>query len=467
MSNKLSVRFIDLINERFAESFPKFYMKIQPANFLEGKIRLPGDKSISHRAAIFASMATGETKIENFATSADCASTLDCLRNLGVEINRKNSTVFVKGVGKSKFTKPKSELDCGNSGTTMRLLAGVLAGQKFDSVVIGDESLSKRPMRRIIEPLEAMGAKIESENFCSPLRIHGANPLRAISYKLPVASAQVKSCILLAGLNAENETEVENPKSKIQSPTSRNHTELMLRFLGAEIKEKFVESEGEFVQKIFVNGNSKLIAKDLNVPSDISSAAFFLVAASCLKNSEIVLENVGLNPTRTAILEVLQSFGANIEVFNQKEICNEIVGDMRVLGSENLTPNVSTNLIDGDIIANLIDEIPILAVFATQIENGLEIRGAAELRVKESDRIAATVENLRRMNATVEEFPDGFRVEKSNLKGATVDSFGDHRIAMAFAVAALFASGETEIIGAECAKVSFPEFFQTLGKVIK
>ena len=437
-------------------------MKIQPAASLNGVIRLPGDKSVSHRAAIFASMATGETRIENYATSADCASTLNCLRNLGVEIRQKDSTVFVKGVGTGGFTKPLKELDCGNSGTTMRLLAGVLAGCNFDSVLTGDASLSKSPMRRIIEPLTEMGAKIESENGYAPLRIRGANPLQAIFYTLPVASAQVKSCLLLAGLNATGKSRIRNPKSRIETPTSRNHTELMLRYLGAEIEESYVETAGGFVQEISVAGNSTLVAKDLKVPSDVSSAAFFIVAASCLENSEIVLENVGLNPTRTAILDALQSFGADIEVLNRNEICNEIVGDVRVRGRKNLVSKAASNRIGGDIIANLIDEIPILAVFAAQIDNGLEIRGAAELRVKESDRIQAIVENLRRMNAAVEEFADGFRIEKSSLKGATVDSFGDHRIAMAFAIAALFAEGETEIIGAESAGVSFPEFFQTL-----
>jgi 3-phosphoshikimate 1-carboxyvinyltransferase len=436
-------------------------MKIQPAAFLNGKIRLPGDKSISHRTAIFASMATGETRIENYATSADCASTLNCLKNLGVEIKREDSTLFIKGVGKNDFSESAGKLDCGNSGTTMRLLAGVLAGQNFDSVLTGDASLSKRPMRRIIEPLTEMGAKIESANGCAPLEIRGAHPLRAISYELPVASAQVKSCILLAGLNAKGISRIRNPKSQIEIPTSRNHTELMLRYFGAEVEESYIETEGRFVQEISIDGNSKLAAKNLKIPSDISSAAFFIVAASCLENSEIVLENVGLNPTRTAILDALLSFGANIEVLDRKEICNEIVGDVRVRGRKNLVSKAS-NFIGGDVIANLIDEIPILAIFGTQTENGLEVRGAAELRVKESDRIAATVENLRRMNAAVEEFADGFRVEKSSLKGATVNSFGDHRIAMAFAIAGLFAEGETEIIGAESAGVSFPEFFQTL-----
>ncbi len=442
-------------------------MKIQPANFLRGKINLPGDKSISHRAAILSAMATGETRIENFATSADCASTLNCLRDLGVEIRKENTTVFIKGVGKNGFSKPKKELDCGNSGTTMRFLAGVLAGQNFDSVLIGDESLSKRPMRRVIEPLTQMGARIEAENNCAPLKIHGKTPLRSILYNLPIASAQVKSCLLLAGLNAEGKSKVQSPKSKVQVPTSRNHTELMMRYLGAKIEGSFIETENGFVEEILIDGNSRLGARNLNIPSDISSAAFFLVAASCLKDSEIVLENVGLNPTRTAIIEVLQNLDAKIEIINSREICNETVGDLLVRERENFAPSAFSNIIGGEIIGNLIDEIPILAIFGTQIEDGLEIRNAAELRVKESDRIKAIVENLRRMNAEVEEFADGFRVGKSELKGATVDSFGDHRIVMAFAVAALFANGETEIVGAESAGVSFPEFFQTLASVKK
>ncbi len=437
-------------------------MKIQPAKFLRGKINLPGDKSISHRAAILSAMATGDARIENFATSADCASTLGCLMDLGVEIRKENTTVLVRGVGKNGFSKPKKELDCGNSGTTMRLLAGVLAGQDFDSVLIGDESLSRRPMRRIIEPLTQMGANIKSEDNCAPLKIYGKNPLHSISYNLPVASAQVKSCVLLAGLNAGGESKVQSPKSKVQSPTSRNHTELMMRYLGVEIEENFIETQNGYVEEISVDGNSQLTARDLNIPSDISSAAFFLVAASCLEDSEIILENVGLNSTRTAIIEVLQNLGAEIEIINSREICNETVGDLLVRRRDNFVPKVFSNIISGEIISNLIDEIPILAVFGTQIESGLEIRNAAELRVKESDRIKAIVENLRRMNADVEEFADGFRVGKSELKGATVDSFSDHRIAMAFAVAALFAKGETEVVGAECAGVSFPEFFETL-----
>lgn len=443
-------------------------MKIKPAKLLRGRLGLPGDKSISHRAAMMAAMAEGASRLENFATSADCASTLGCLQRLGVEIRRDAAnTVFIKGVGKTGFQAPLEDLDCGNSGTTMRLLAGILAGQQgFDSVLTGDASLEKRPMKRVIEPLTLMGAKIESENGCAPLKIYGNRPpLQAINYRMNVASAQVKSCVLLAGLNAAGKSKVQSPKSKVRAATSRNHTELMLRYLGADLEEKFIEFEDGFVQEISIDGSSTLTARDFNIPSDISSAAFFLVAASCLKGSELILENVGLNPTRRAIIDVLKSLGSRIEILNQKEICNEIVGDLRVTGGGNLPSKIETNKIEGDVIANLIDEIPILAVFGTQTENGLEIRDAAELRVKESDRIKSVVDNLRAMNADVEEFPDGLRVGKSNLKGAKVDSYGDHRIAMAFAVAGLFAEGETEIKGAECAGVSFPEFFQTLHRV--
>jgi 3-phosphoshikimate 1-carboxyvinyltransferase len=445
-------------------------MKINPATRLNGTINLPGDKSISHRAALFSAMSTGAARIENFASSADCASTLECLRDLGVEIRRENSTVYIKGVGKNGFhhrkLPEKAALDCGNSGTTMRLLAGILAGQNSYSGLIGDKSLNERPMRRVITPLELMGAKIESVNGCAPLDIYGKNPLKAISYKLPVASAQVKSCVLLAGLNAEGKTTVINPESKNRIVTSRNHTELMLAYLGADLRENFIESENGFVQEITIDGDSRLEARDLSVPSDISSAAFFIVAAACLPGSEIVLRNVGLNPTRTAILEVLRNCGANIEILEEREVSNEKIGDIRVTGGDGFAPKQGTNVISGEIVANLIDEVPILAVFGTQLENGLEIRDAAELRVKESDRIAAVVENLRRMNARVEEFPDGLRVEKSKLKAAQIESFGDHRIAMAFSVAALFAGGETEISGAECAAVSFPEFYDVLKSVV-
>lgn len=441
------------------------FVKINSVNYVCGTIKLPGDKSISHRAAIFSAMANGESKIENFSSAADCASTLECLQTMGVEIRREDATVFIKGVGKNGFQKPATKLDCGNSGTTVRLLAGVLAGQNFDSVLTGDESLSVRPMKRVITPLEKMGAKIESENNCLPMKISGKNPLRAIEYEMPVASAQVKSCVLLAGLNADGITTVRSPKTKTRNPSSRNHTEIMLKNLGAIIEEDFLEIDGDFIHQVSVSGDSVLTAKDFYVPSDISSAAFFAVAAACLKNSELMIKNVGLNPTRTAFLDVLKRFGVKFEILNLTENGGEIIGDVCVYGKNE--KQSANNLIENEIIANLIDEVPILAVFGTQIVGGLEIRNAAELRVKESDRIAAVVENLRRMNATVEEFPDGLRVQKSDLKGAKIESFGDHRIAMAFSIAALFAQGETEITGAESANVSFPEFFKVLAVITK
>lgn len=442
-------------------------MKITPANLIKGTIHLPGDKSISHRAAMISAMAIGETKIENFATSEDCASTLNCLRGLGVEIRQAGTDIFIRGVGKKGFANPDRPLDCGNSGTTLRLLAGILAGQDFETVLVGDESLSQRPMKRIIEPLAMMGARIESENGTAPLKIHGKNPLRQITYNLPVASAQVKSCILLAGLNAQGVSGVLSPKSKVRMSPSRNHTELMFEYLGANINEDFIESDIFYIHRILIGGDSNLTAKDLQIPADISSAAFFMVAASCLSGSQIILKDVGLNITRSAVIEVLQGFGANIEIQNKRQIGNEILGDVRVVGRENLESNTVSNKIEGDIIANLIDEVPILAVLGTQLENGLEIRDAEELRVKESDRIAAVCANLKKMNGRVEEFEDGLRVEKSDLIGAKVDSYGDHRIAMAFAVAGLFAKGDTEITAADCAKVSFPEFFQVLQDVVE
>jgi 3-phosphoshikimate 1-carboxyvinyltransferase len=426
-------------------------MKIQPTNYLNGKIKLPGDKSISHRSAIISALANGETTIENFASSADCASTLACLESLGVKISQNGSSVTVQGVGKQGFTESVNPLDCGNSGTTVRMLSGILAAQKFASTLIGDESLSKRPMKRVIEPLTEMGAKFDSNENRLPMTVHGTS-LKAISYKPSIASAQVKSCVLLAGLNAAGTTEF------LEITPTRDHTERMLQWFGVQIDESQT-ANGKLLK---ISGNAQLTAKDLIVPSDVSSAAFFLVAASCLKKSDVTIENVGLNPTRRGIIDVLRSLGANIEIINEREVCNEPIGDLRVRGSENLE---SKGVIKGEIIANIIDEIPILAVFGTQLENGLEIREASELRVKESDRISTVVENLRRMNADVEEFPDGLRVKKSNLKGATVNSFGDHRIAMAFAIAGLFADGETEIIDADCAAVSFPEFFDVLKSV--
>lgn len=418
---------------------------------LKGNLTLNGDKSMSHRAAMFSSIAKGETKIENFSSSVDCASTLACFEQLGIEVKRENTTVYVKGKGKNGLQKSNEKLDCGNSGTTMRLISGILAGQNFDSILIGDESLSSRPMKRIIEPLSLMNAEINSVENHAPLHIFGKKLLQAITYEPSVASAQIKSCVLLAGLYANGTTTV------IEKTKTRDHTERMLRHFGVQVD---VHDE-----KISVSGDAELTANNFLVPSDISSAAFFLVAASCLEGSELLIKNVGLNPTRNAIIKVLQQFGADIEVLNEVENCNEPIGDLLVRGKKNLMPKVESNIISGEIIANLIDEIPILAIFGTQLENGLEIRDAKELRVKESDRISAVVGNLRKMNAKVEEFEDGFRIEKSDLQGATLESFHDHRISMAFTIASLFAKGETKINNAECASVSFPEFFDKLKEV--
>jgi 3-phosphoshikimate 1-carboxyvinyltransferase len=405
---------------------------------------------------MLAAAANSETRIENFGSSADCASTVSCLQALGVEINRSGSTLTVKGLGKTGFRKAAEPLDCGNSGTTMRLLSGFLAGQRFESVLTGDESLMKRPMRRIADPLEQMGCSVGLEDGHAPVMISGRNPLKAIHYRLPVASAQIKSCVLLAGLNADGTTSVIEP-----TPT-RDHTERMLRWFGVEVKEE----NTDVGKRISVSGSSRLDARDLVVPSDISAAAFFLVAAACIPNSEIEIENVGLNPSRTAIIDVLRNLEAHIQVLDSIETSNEPVGTLRVRGGKGTRSNRNSNLISGATIANLIDEIPILAVFGTQVPGGLEIRDAAELRHKETDRIAAVAENLRRMGVSVEEFPDGLRIDESRLHGATIDSFGDHRIAMAFAVAGLLADGETEIVGAESAAVSFPEFFEVLAAAV-
>jgi 3-phosphoshikimate 1-carboxyvinyltransferase len=440
-------------------------VKIKPARCLKGTVYLPGDKSISHRAAILSAIAEGKSQIENFSTSADCSSTLDCLEKLGVRIFRGSDKILIHGAGKDGLRAPSEELDCGNSGTTARLLAGILAGQNFESVLIGDESLSRRPMKRIIEPLEMMGAKFESRQNCLPIRIKGKNPLKPISYRMPVASAQVKSCILLAALFAEGETTVFEAKFNGETAITRDHTERMLLYLGADLR---ISDD-----KISILSNSKLKAKNFKVPCDLSSAAFFLVAASCLKDSEVVIPNVGINPTRRAIIDVLIKIGANIEIKKHVEGSNDLksnericepVADLIVSGVEKFKGD--TLKIRGRQTANLIDEIPILAVLGTQLEGGLEVRDAEELRVKESDRIAAIVENLRRMGANVEEFSDGFQVKKSKLKPAVIDSKSDHRIAMAFAIAALLADdGETEIAQADCVSVSFPEFFQTLSQV--
>lgn len=441
-------------------------MKIRSAKLLRGRTNVPGDKSVSHRAAIIAALAKGQTEITNFSTSADCASTLECLRGLGVGVERDGATVRVEGVGTGdgmrRFHAPSRALDCGNSGTTMRLLAGVLAAQPFGATLTGDESLSRRPMRRVIEPLELMGARLMSDEGHAPLVVEGRSPLASIEYEPPVISAQVKSCILLAGLGAEGSTSVVE-----RGAQTRDHTERMLAWLGADIETTGGQREGVNVYTATVKGPSSLVARDIMVPGDISSATFLLIAAAMLPGSEITVEGIGLNPTRAEILSTLVDLGANLTIADSRADCNEPTGDVRVRCASGFSPQTGregANILDGARIAQLIDELPALAVFGTRIEGGLEIRGARELRVKESDRISATVANLRAMGADVEELEDGLRVEGPvRLRGARVESFGDHRIAMAFTVAALNAEGETEIVGAEeCVAVSFPEFFALL-----
>lgn len=433
-------------------------MKISPARFVKGVIDLPGDKSISHRAAILAAMASGRTQIENFATGADCGSTLGCLRQLGVRMTQNETTVVIEGVGKDGFTEPVDSLDCGNSGTTMRLLAGVLAGQRFRSTLTGDASLARRPMHRIIEPIDMMGSKVDSDDDRPPLTIAGVHPLEAIEYEPSIASAQVKSCVLLAGLNGDGVTTV------LEQVETRDHTERLLGWFGADVKVEKLAGNG---RRISVSGDSRLTARDVVVPADVSSAAFFAAAAVCLKGSEITLPTVGVNPTRTAFLEVLSDLGADIESVDRREQCGEPVATLHIKGG--LAPATDKmTVIDGSIIPALIDEIPVLAVVGTHLATGLEIRDASELRAKESDRIAAMTENLRRMGARVTEYEDGFRVERADLHGASVDAFGDHRIAMALAVAALLArEGGTEIAGAECVDISFPGFFDLLQGVVR
>lgn len=422
-------------------------VKVSAAKGIRGSVRTAGDKSVSHRYAMLAGLAEGTSEFENFSTSADCASTLGCMEALGARVRRNGNHVEVDGVA-GNLQAPTRELDCGNSGSTMRMLSGIIAAQPFTSVMIGDASLSKRPMRRVIEPLEKMGAKIESHNGCAPLTIHGAK-LCAMEYTPPVASAQVKSCVLLAGLFADGETVVNEPVR------TRDHTELALKAFGGSVKR-----EGN---RVSVHGGQKLRALKAYVPGDLSSVTFFLCAAAIFPGSNLLVDSVLLNPTRSVVLDVLGGMGLKVHFLKVEEQYGELVGTMQAEGGV-----FQGGVIRGEQSAALIDELPAIAAIAPYSEQGIEIRDAAELRVKESDRIAAVVKNLRAMGAEVEEFADGIKIPgKQKLHGATVESFDDHRIAMAFAVAALRAEGETTIQGAEAVAVSFPEFFEALRKVVE
>jgi len=420
---------------------------IKPARNVIGSIRLPGDKSISHRYAMLAALAEGTTRLRNFSSGADCASTLGCLRALGVPVTNSNGEIAITG-GPHAFHAPSTPLDCGNSGSTMRMLSGILAGQRFSSELIGDASLSRRPMRRIIEPLSRMGAEISSEDGHAPLRIRGGK-LRGIEYKPPVASAQVKSSVLFAGLFGEGETTIEEPVR------TRDHGELALSAFGAQIDQQR--------NRVTIKGGQRLKPIEASVPGDISSAAFFLCAAALFSDSNLVIDSLLLNPTRAVLLDVLMELGARVRMVQVEEQHGELVGTIALEAG-----SLNGIKLAGWRSASLIDEIPVLAAIAPYTKDGLVVREARELRVKESDRIAAVARNLRAMGAKVEEHEDGLTVPGGQqLHGAEIDSEHDHRIAMAFSIAALRASGETLIHGADAARISFPEFFEMLEGVVE
>jgi 3-phosphoshikimate 1-carboxyvinyltransferase len=421
---------------------------IRPASNVYGSLRLPGDKSISHRYAMLGAFAEGTSHFTNFSTGADCASTLSCMEALGAKVHQfENGAVEVTGVG-GRVTPSSQPLDCGNSGSTMRMISGLLAPQHGSFTLVGDASLSRRPMERIRKPLAEMGARLTLTEGHAPLNLEG-RPLKAIDYTTPVPSAQVKTCILLAGLQTEGTTTVR------EAVRTRDHSELALRAFGAKLTRT--------LDSISIAGAQPLHAIDGAVPGDISSAAFFLCAASLFPGSGLVLDSLGMNPTRATLLDVLTALGVHINVLNLEEKNAELVGTVQIsappegLGSTSIT---------GALAAQLIDELPVLAAIAPYTSGGIRIRDAKELRVKESDRIALVAKNLRAMGAEVAEFEDGLDVPGGQtLHGATIDSGGDHRIAMAFSVAALRAEGETLIQGAESAAISFPEFFNLLDLV--
>lgn len=419
-------------------------------NSLKGEVSIPGDKSISHRAVMFGSLAEGTTEVTNFLQGADCLSTISCFRKLGIEIENTSQRILIHGKGLHGLTEPSDTLDTGNSGTTTRLISGILAGQRFTTVLNGDASIQTRPMKRIMTPLSMMGADITSlkGNDCAPLRIYGSQ-LHGIAYTSPVASAQVKSCILLAGLYADAPTSVTEPV------LSRNHTELMLAGFGAH-----VTSSGTTAT---IEPEPDLNGMKIEVPGDISSAAYFLAAGLMIPNSEIMIKNVGINPTRDGILRVAKEMGGDITILNEKNSGGEPTCDLLVRSS-----SLKGVTIGGEIIPTLIDEIPMIAVMACFAEGITTIKDAQELKVKESNRIDTVVTNLKAMGAHIEATDDGMIIEGGYpLHGAVIDSHLDHRIAMSFAVGALGADGETTIEGADCVKISYPEFYQTLEKLIQ
>ncbi len=419
-------------------------MKFQKISGLRGEVTVPGDKSISHRAVMFGALAKGKTQITGFLRGADCLSTISCFRQLGISIEESADKILVEGKGLHGLRAPEDVLDTGNSGTTTRLMAGILAGQKFTSVLNGDASIQKRPMKRIMTPLSQMGASIRSlhGNDCAPLEITGS-ALHGISYLSPVASAQVKSAVLLAGLYADGETSVTEPA------VSRNHTELMLKSFGADVKTEGLTAA--------IQPEPSLHGMDILVPGDISSAAYFIAAGCLVPNAEILIRNVGINPTRDGILRVAKEMGADITLLNEKNT-GEPVADLLVRSSR-----LHGITIGGDIIPTLIDELPVIAVMAAAAEGTTIIKDAAELKVKESDRIAVMTENLSAMGCDITAADDGMIIHGGKqLRGAVINSHFDHRIAMSFAVAAMIADGETEIRDADCVRISYPDFYHDM-----
>ena len=423
-------------------------MILKKSKGLLGELTVPGDKSISHRTVMLGALAEGVTEAEGFLPGADCLSTISCFRQMGVSIHQEGDRILIHGVGLHGLKAPERILDAGNSGTTVRLLSGILAGQNFTSRITGDASIQRRPMKRIIEPLSQMGASVSSVNGngCAPLEIHGSS-LRGIHYHTPVASAQVKSCILLAGMYGQNATSVTDPA------LSRDHTERMLRFMGASLS-----SDGRTVS---IQPEPRLKGKKIRIPGDISSAAYFIAAGLLVPNSEILLKNVGINTTRSGMLNVCRDMGADLTLLNEDTSGPEPVADLLVKSS-----SLHGTVIEGDLIPALIDELPILAVLAAFAQGTTTIRDAAELKVKESDRIASVSENLRRMGADVTPTEDGMILHGGKpLHGATIETGLDHRIAMSFSIAALAAEGDTKIPDADCVSISYPEFYQDLASL--
>ena len=419
---------------------------------LKGTVELIGDKSISHRAIMFSSIAKGTTRIKNFLMGQDCLSTIDCFRKMGVNIDINDKEVIVKGVGLRGLKKPNEILNVGNSGTTIRLMMGILAGNEFESTVIGDESIGKRPMKRVTDPLRLMGCNIKGNddaNF-TPITIYGGN-LNGIEYEMPVASAQVKSSIILASLYANSSSTI------IEKSKSRNHTEIMLKSFGADIKSNDLKIDIQPVRELFSVGN-------INVAGDISSAAFIIAAASIVEGSEVLIKNIGLNETRTGIIDVLEAMNGNFEIIDKRVESGEVVGDLIVRYSDKL---IGTT-IDSNLIPRSIDEIPVIAILATQANGTTVIKDAKELKVKESNRIKAVVDNLKNMGAEIEELEDGMVIKgKTKLKGANIKTFNDHRIAMAFSVASLISEGKLNLDNTACIDISFPGYFDLINNLLK